>query len=149
MDQQEIINKIELILEEAKTAILATSDKGGQPYLRWMTPAILKYHPDSIFCFTVPGTEKLKHIAANNKVEWMIQTRDLREIVNVRGTVNIIETPATKSELLETLGPRLATFWKANATPDEFIILETKIQTAVYSQPMKALRQTVNFAEAQ
>lgn len=145
MEQQEIINKIESILEDAKTAILATSDSQGKVHLRWMTPAILKYQPDAIYCFAVPHCEKLKHIAANNNVEWMVQTKDLREIVNIQGTANIIDTPATKSELLETLGPRLATFWKANASAEEFIVLETKIVSAVYSKPMKAVRELVSF----
>ncbi|MBW8034236.1 MAG: pyridoxamine 5'-phosphate oxidase family protein [Planctomycetes bacterium] len=149
MEQQEIINKIESILEDAKTAVLATCDRQGKVHLRWMTPAILKYQPDAIYCFTVPSSEKLKQISANNNVEWMIQTRDLREIVNIQGTVNIIDTPATKSELLETLGPRLAAFWKANASPEEFVILETKIHSAVYLKPMKAQRQIVTFPETQ
>ncbi len=145
MQQQEIINKIELILEDAKTAVLATSDSQGMVHLRWMTPAVLKYQPDSVYCFTVPGSKKLKHISANNKVEWMVQTRDLREIVNIQGTVNIIDTPATKSELLETLGPRLRTFWKANVNSEEFVILETKICLATYFEPMKAKREIVIF----
>lgn len=149
MDQHEIINKIEAILEDAKTAILATSDLKGMVHLRWMTPAILKYQPDAIYCFTVPGTEKLKHISDNNKVQWMIQTPDLREIINIQGTVKIIDTPATKSELLETLGPKLNTFWKANVDAEEFVVLETEILSATYFKPIKAIRETVIFTKVQ
>lgn len=148
MQQQEIINKIDSILEDAKAAVLATSDRQGKVHLRWMTPVVLKYQPDAIYCFAAAGSEKLKHISADNKVEWMVQTRDLREIVNIEGTVNIIDTPATKTELLETLGPRLATFWKSNANPEEFVILETIIHRAVYFEPMKAKQEIVTFSEA-
>jgi pyridoxamine 5'-phosphate oxidase len=147
MEKQELISKIESIIEDSKAGILATSDPQGKIHLRWMTPAVLKYQPDAIYCFTVPDSEKLKQINANNKVGWMIQTRDLMEIVNIQGTVNIINTPATKSELLETLGPRLNTFWKANARSEEFVILETKIHLATYYQPMKAIQEIVIFPE--
>ncbi|MBW8017234.1 MAG: pyridoxamine 5'-phosphate oxidase family protein [Planctomycetes bacterium] len=148
MDQHEIINKIDSILEDAKAAVLATSDPQGKVHLRWMTPAVLKYQPDAIYCFTAAGSEKLKHISANNKVEWMVQTRDLREIVNIQGTVNVIDTPATKNELLEILSPRLSAFWKANANPEEFVILETKIRLVTYFEPMTAKQETVTFSEA-
>ena len=148
MEQQEIITKIDLILEEAKAAVFATYDSQEKVHIRWMTPAVLKYQPDAIYCFTAAGSEKLKHISTNNNVEWMVQTRDLREIVNIQGNVNIIDTPATKTELLETLGPRLTTFWKANANPEEFVILETKIHLAVYFEPMKAKQEIVTFSEA-
>ncbi|HEG43705.1 MAG TPA: pyridoxamine 5'-phosphate oxidase family protein [Phycisphaerales bacterium] len=149
MERHEIINKIESILEDARTGIMATSDLEGRVHLRWMTPAVLKYQPDAIYCFAVPGSEKLKHINANNKVEWMIQTRDLREIVNIQGAVNIIDTPATKSELLEALGARLATFWKVNVDAEEFVVLETKIHSATYYKPMKAIQEIVIFPEVQ
>lgn len=148
MDQQEVINKIDLILEVAKTAVLATSDSQGKAHLRWMTPVVLKYQPDAIYCFTVPGSEKIKHISANNNVEWMVQARDLREIVNIQGTANVINTPATKNELLEILAPRLATFWKANANPEEFVIFETKISLVTYFEPMKAKQELVTFGGA-
>ncbi len=149
MEQQELISKIESIIEDSQAGILATSDPQGKIYLRWMTPAVLKYQPDAIYCFTVPDSEKLKQINANNKVGWMIQTRDLMEIVNIQGTANIIDTPATKSELLETLGPRLNTFWKANSNAEEFIILETKIHLATYYKPMKAIQEIVTFSGMQ
>ena len=145
MGPQEIINKIDAILEEAKAGILGTSDQQGNIHLRWMTPAILKYQPEMIYCFTAPGSEKLKHLEANNKVEWMIQTRDLREIVNIQGTVTVIDNPATKSELLETLGPRLIIFWKANINAEEFVVLETKIEKATYQKPMKSIKEVVTF----
>ena len=145
MGPNEIINKIDAILDDAKAGILGTSDEHGKIHLRWMTPVILKYQPEMIYCFAAPGSEKLKHIAANNKVEWMIQTRDLREIVNIQGTVTVIDNPATKSELIETLGPRLITFWKANVEAEEFVVLETKIEQATYQRPMKSIKEIVTF----
>ena len=79
----------------------------------------------------------------------MIQTCDLKEIVKIHGTVNIIDNPATKSELLEILGPRLAMFWKINADTEEFVILETVIQMAEYYKPMNGIVETVIFPQEQ
>lgn len=149
MDQREIINKIDRILDDARTGMLATSDSKGRIHLRWMTPCVLRFLPNSIYCFTVPDSKKLEHITGNNEVQWSIQTRDLREIVSVRGRVNIIDNPATKSELYDTLGAKLATFWKANVGAEEFIVLETIIESAEYYMPIKGIRETVVFSEVQ
>jgi general stress protein 26 len=126
---------------------MTTMDPEGKPSLRWMTPAILKYPAPAIYCFSIPRCEKLKHIAANNYVVWMIQRRDLREIVKINGTAKIIDNPATKGELLERIGPRLETFFKANANSEEFVVIETVIETAEYYMPRKGIVETVVFSE--
>ena len=91
MEQSQIINKIEEILDDAQTGIMTTIDDQGKASLRWMTPAVLKYPAPAIYCFSVPKCEKLKHLAANNNVVWMIQRRDLKEIVKDRGFRSVAE----------------------------------------------------------
>jgi general stress protein 26 len=147
MDRNQIVNKIEEILEDAKTGIMTTINEESKPSLRWMTPAILKYPAPAIYCFSIPRCEKLKHIAANKNVVWMIQRRDLREIVKIEGTAKIIDNPATKGELLERIGTRLETFFKANANSEEFVVIETVIQKAEYYMPIKGIVETIVFSK--
>jgi general stress protein 26 len=145
MQAQEMLNTIESILDDAKTAILVTTDASGKPYGRWMTPVMLKQRPGVIFAFAAVGSNKLGQIEEKGDVLWLVQTKDLRQVVHVRGVIRIVDNPALKSELMEILGPRLAVFWKANVGKDEFVVVETVMQEATYTKPMKGLRETVVF----
>ena len=145
MNQRELTNRLEEILDDAKAAVLATTDAEGIARLRWMTPAVLKHRPGTLFCFTRPGTEKVGNIELHPEVEWLIQNRALTEIVNVRGTAAVLDNPALKNEILETLGPRLNMFWKIDLEKTEFVVLETVIRQATYFQPIKAVVETVKF----
>jgi general stress protein 26 len=147
MDRAQTVNKIEEILDEAKTGILVTVNQSGKACPRWMTPAVLKQPAAALYCFTVAKSEKLRHIAANNNVVWMIQKPNLGEIVKIDGIARVIKSPSTKSELLEILGKRLKTFWGTNAKVEEFVVIETLIESVEYYKPIKGILETVDFTE--
>ena len=149
METHELLNRLEAICQESNTAILATTDAAGQTHMRWMTPVVLKHRAGSIFAFSVPNTPKTEQIAATGRAEWMIQRRDLRQILNVRGRTHIIDNPALRAELMDIVGPRLATFWHANVGADQFVVIETVIEQAVFFEPMQGTRQIVQFEVAQ
>jgi len=72
------------------------------------------------------------------------------KIVAAGTTLSYQDNPKVPSaELLETLGPRLLTFWKANVNAEEFVVLETKIQLATYHKPMKGIKEIVTFPRVQ
>ena len=54
MTKQEIINTVEMILNEAHTAVLATTDQQGKPHIRWMTPALLRGRTGAVYAVTSP-----------------------------------------------------------------------------------------------
>ena len=143
MEQKDLFNKIEILLEESQAAILATADSRGRAYVRWMTPVFLKNRPGIIYTFTAPNSAKAGQIEEGSDAEWMIQNKALTEIVNVRGGINVIDNPALKNELFEVIGPKLMMFWKANEQINEFVVLETIMETAIYYQPMKGTKETI------
>jgi general stress protein 26 len=145
MDPSELMNKIEAILDDAKAAVLGTTDDQGRPHLRWMTASILKGRPGSIFAVASPGAAKIQQVQGRHDVEWMIQTRALDEVVNVRGVLNVVENPALKKEIMEALGPRLMVFWTANVGAENLVVLETVMREASYLCPMKGRREIVKF----
>ncbi len=49
MTKNEIMTEFDIILEEAKTAVLATTDSDGLPHMRWMTPCVLIVRLVSMF----------------------------------------------------------------------------------------------------
>ncbi len=88
---------------------------------------------------------KIKHLENNNSVEWLISTPSLSEIININGTIDIIDNPALKTEIMELIGHRLTVFWKVNLKKAEFVVLETKIDKAVYFDPMKGAKENITF----
>lgn len=146
MKPKELVSKIDEILDNSKTGVLATTDKKKQVHTRWMTPAVLTHGGGArVFCFSIPGAAKIEHIGANSKVEWLIQTKDLREIVNIEGEARVVDNPSLKSELMEILGPRLAMFYKVNAGSEDWVTIETRIQRATYFRPISGVKETVEF----
>jgi len=145
MNQTELLNKLEQILEDAKAGIMSTIDQNGHPRMRWMTPATIKGRPGVLFTVTCPYFSKISHLKAHPEVEWMLQTRSLDQIINIKGKVNILDNPAIKAEILEAIGSRLTVFWSNHCDSSDFIVLETVIEEATYFLPMKGWKETISF----
>ena len=144
MDKNEALSLLESLVEEAQVAVLSTVDPEGRPSMRWMTPGIVKGRPGSLFAVTSPHFRKVGHIEAHADVEWMIQTRDLNRICNVRGRVSPVDNPSLKSEVLEGIGKRLDIFWRVNRKVD-FLVLETVITEISAFRPLEQKRENVKI----
>jgi len=147
MNSREMMRKIETILEDAKAGILATTDAQGQPHARWMTPVLLDQWPESLFAVTAPDFPKIMQLDANNRVEWMLQTRALDQVINIRGGINVLDNPSLKAQIMEAIGKKLTVFWKVNKDKTDFVILETVIDEACWSAPVKGLKEVVTFRQ--
>ena len=145
MKQKEMLSKLRELLDDSRAALLGTVDAEGKVSMRWMTPVVSQDRPNTIFCVTRERTNKIKHIETQPNVEWMIQNKSLTEIVNVRGVATVLDNPGLKTEVLETLGPRLTTFWKVDLAKIDLVVIETVIQEAIYFRPMKGEREIVQF----
>jgi general stress protein 26 len=144
MDKNEILGFLESLVDESQVAIMATVDPEGKPAMRWMTPAIIKGRPASVFAITSPNFRKVTHISKNPDVEWMIQTRDLNRVINIKGRVSVVDNPSLKSEVLESIGKRLEVFWRVNRKTD-FLVLETVITEATFFKPLERRKETVSI----
>ena len=145
MDKRQLMNRVEEILEDAKGAVLATVDEEGRPLVRWMTPTVLKRREGCLYAVTTPKTRKLVNLDSQPVVEWMIQTRALTEVVNLRGIMRAVDNPALKTEVMEALGSWLTVFWKINPDKTEFLVTETMIREGTYFRPMKGEKVTIQF----
>lgn len=145
MTKHEVMYKVEQILETTHAGILATLDQDGKPRMRWMTPAILRERAGVLFAVTSPDFEKVMQLETHPEVEWMIQTRALDQIVNLRGKMNLLDNPSIRSEVMEHLGKQLTVFWRVNPEKTDFIVLETVIEEATFFRPMKGYKETVHF----
>ncbi len=145
MNTHDIMYKVEQILEDAHTGVLATIDEYGNPRMRWMTPAVVKGRPGVLFAVTSPDFHKVVQLNACADVEWMIQTRALDQIVNLRGKINVLDNPSIRTEVMEHLARQLTVFWRVNTENTDFIVLETILEEATYFRPMKGYKETVHF----
>lgn len=146
MTQHELMYKMEQILEDVHTGILATIDEQGNPQMRWMTPSLINGRANVLFAITSPHFRKVVQLNANASVQWMIQTRAIDEVVNLRGKINVLDNPSIRAEVMEQLGKQLTIFWRVNTEHTDFIVLETIIEEATYFRPMKGVKEIVSFA---
>jgi general stress protein 26 len=144
MDTTEMLYHLESLVDESQVGILATTDADGRSAMRWMTLALLRGRPASLFAVTSPLFRKVAQIEANPEVEWMIQTKDLNRIINLKGRVTAVDNPSLKAEVLEGIGKRLEVFWRVNEKAD-FLVLETAIKEATYFRPLARKKERVTF----
>lgn len=145
MNQNEMMYKVEQILESARAAVLATIDEQGNPRMRWMTPAVVRGRSGALFAVTSPDFQKIVELNKHAEVQWMIQTRALDQLVNLKGKINVLDNPSIRSEVMEHLAKQLTVFWRVNTESTDFIVLETIIEEATYFRPMKGYKETVTF----
>lgn len=145
MDNKKFTALLDEIIEDAKTAVLATVDADGTPHMRWMTPTLLGDRPGAIYAVTSPDFTKIAHLTENPKVQWMFQTRLLNRIATATGPVNVIDNSAMKAEVIEGIGRRLNVFWRVNKDPSKLVVLETIIEAADYFEPMKGVHEQITL----
>ena len=147
MYKYEFFNYLDSLIADAQTGILATVDENGRPKMRWMTPTTLKDRQGFIYSVAAKSSKKIDELNKNPRVEWMIQSRALDRIINIKGYVNIIDNPSMRTEILDAIGRRLNVFWKINFEDTEFVVLETVLEEAVYFEPMKGRTEKIYFGE--
>jgi general stress protein 26 len=145
MEIREVMKRVEDILDRAKTAVLATVDEQERPRARWMSPVVLPDEPRSLYAVTSPAFAKTAEMRKTPRVDWLVQTPDLREIVCLRGCANLIDNPSIRSRVMEKAAKRLGTFWRVSGEQTEWLVVETVIDHAEIFHPMKPEKITVHF----
>ena len=145
MEPNQVMDIVDVLLDETKVAVMATTDPEGCPCVRWMTPAIIKDRPGTIFALTSSGWDKVCDIRNHPTVEWMFQNRGLTKVVNIRGKINVLDNPQIKNEVMEKVGKWLTSFWTLDMDPDNVVVLETVIEQAEVLVPATAHKTQVKF----
>jgi general stress protein 26 len=89
---------------------------------------------------------KVDHIQSNSNAELMFQTRSLDKIVNINGTVTVLDNPSLCSEVLECIGKHLHAFWKINSSKSELVVIEFLFNSATLYNPQNGTKITISFA---
>ncbi len=145
MDSREVMKRVGAIIEAHGTGVLATVDEDGNPHVRWLTPTMLRERPGALYAITAPRFAKVAQVRSHARVEWMFQTPSLDEVISIRGTINVVENPSLRAEVLEVLGQRLQTFWKLAHDARDLVVLETVVEEATRFLPMDGRKDVVRF----
>ncbi len=141
MDKQKLLARLEYIIDGSNCGVLSTVDAKGRPHTRWMTPILLKDRKGVIFTVTPWDSEKISQIMHNPEGVWMVQTRELDQIITARGKINILDNPSIKAEVMESAGDKLTMFWTLNRDISEYVVLETVLEEVEFYEPLKDIRQ--------
>ncbi len=145
MDNKQMMNILDRLLEEAKVAILANIDEDGKPVMRWMSPGLVRGQEGLLYAVTSPNFKKTVQLEKNPNVQWMVQKKDLSEVVSIKGSMQVLDNPSLRSMVLEAIGTKLATFWKVNMNDTEVVILETVIEEMEYFSATKGIKEQVEI----
>jgi general stress protein 26 len=148
MTRKEIISKIDELLDNSNCAVLSTVSSDKKPCLRWMCPTIFPEIDQMIYAITSPDFHKIDDLKKDPFASWMFQTKELNEIINVSGKINIIDNPSLKSMVIEKICGKLHAFWKLKKESSDYIVLETIIENAVYFNTMKGEKEFIDFEDA-
>ncbi|MBP7495513.1 MAG: pyridoxamine 5'-phosphate oxidase family protein [Spirochaetales bacterium] len=143
MTVQEMLRKLDSILENSRVGILTTVDENGYPKSRWMTPTLVPGREGFLYAVTSPAFAKTEEIQKHPQVGWLFQTKALDEVMTIQGKINVIENPALRSEVQEALGRNLTIFWRVNPREKDLVVLETVIEVITYFNPIKNERGKV------
>ena len=132
MTPTELLGEVDRILEESKTALLATVDPEGRPNLRWMTPRRLRGRAGRLYAVTELAGGKVAEIRRDPRVTWLIQRPQLNEVITLRGRAVVVEDSSLLNELLEAAGKDLFMVWHLHPAPEHprFAVLETTLEAA-------------------
>ncbi len=148
MKAHEMLAVMERIIETAKTAVLGTVEgPENHPRLRWMTPTTIRGRNGFLYALTSPDYAWVQNLAENPRVEWMLQTKALDEIMYLRGGLSVIDNPALKADVQEAIGGRLTVFWKNIPDESNLVVLESAIEEIMYFKPLQGERIVVRLRQ--
>lgn len=132
MSPSELLNEVDRILEESKTALLATVGPDGRARVRWMTPRRIKARPGCLCAVSEAASAKVDQIRQNPLVTWSIQRATLNEVITLRGSAAVVEDPGLLREFLEAVGKDLFMVWHLHPSTahPHLVVIRTVIEEA-------------------
>ena len=134
---------IDSLVDDAKTAVLATVDGKGAPRLRWITPGNITDRPGYLYIITAVEFAKVSQAREHPPASMLLQSRNLDKVLHLQGELAVLENPVIRNATLEKVSPMLTAFWKTGSTDRELIVLEFRITEAVYYVPMAGTRELI------
>jgi general stress protein 26 len=143
MSTNRLMSLIDALIEDAKTAVLATVDGKGAPRLRWITPGCIADRPGYLYIITAREFAKVSHARQHPPASMLLQTRQLDKVLQLQGELAVLENPVIRNATLERVSPMLTAFWKTGSENRELIVLEFRITEAVYYVPMAGTKELI------
>ena len=145
MSTRQLTELVDTIIDDAKAAVLATVDEEGLPRLRWITPGTMADRPGYIYMVTARDFAKVAQARKNPAASMLLQTRQLDKVLNLQGSLAVLENPVVRSATLERVSSRLNAFWKTGPGDRELVVVEFGITMAILYIPQDGTREVITI----
>jgi general stress protein 26 len=105
-----------------------------------MVPAALPRLKGMIYAVTARGFLKTAEVEADPRAQWLFQAADFSEVATLTGRARLVDDPAFSAEVIKSIGPNLATFWRLNKDSSALRVIETEVESASILFPARAER---------
>lgn len=148
MTKKDTLIRVRSILSENMNdhgeAIIVTANRDGLPHASWMGTLS---GPDikTILTITSPDSRKIINILENPKVEWMFTTRDMNEVVYLRGVARVVhELDEIERTWKKLRNKSRAYFMRYMTEPGiKFLIVESRIEEIEYNIPQENFHKAI------
>jgi pyridoxamine 5'-phosphate oxidase len=147
MNVNEMIDRLDRLIDASHVGILAVCDDDGSPTMRWMTPTLIRGRKGMIYALSSNQFEWPRNLEKHQSVQWIFQSQGLQEIMTVDGLVRVLDNPDIKGEVQEAIGRNLEVFWRVNPDADDFIVLETEMKRITLFEPMEDNKESVEVKD--
>lgn len=128
MEYTETLRVVERALDKSPVATFLTVDGDGRPRGRWMVPALIRGETGVLHALSSQSFAKIDQLRHDARATWLIDTRAELGLVEILGLATVDTTPGLLANVLEALGPRMSSFWRAKPSDDELVVIETTIE---------------------
>jgi general stress protein 26 len=147
-DSDDIFGIARQLIDGRHFGVLTTVDSDGAPHARWMATMTFEHFP-RVITLTSAGSSKVKHIRANQHVDWLFANDDFTLVLNLKGRARVFTDTVSIKRAWKAIKDKSHAYFLNNMAGDqEIAVIETVIERIDYTSAQNGLRFTRAFGDA-
>ncbi len=147
-DSDDLFGVARQLIDGRHFGVLTTTDSDGAPHARWMATMTFEKFP-RILTLTSAGSGKVKHIRANQHVDWLFNNEDFTLVLNLKGRARIFTDTVSIKRAWKAIKDKSHAYFLNNMAGDSKIaVIETVVERVDYTAAQHGLRFSRTFGAA-
>ncbi len=147
-DSDDLFGIARQLIDGRHFGVLTTVDSGGAPHARWMATMTFEKFP-RVLTLTSAGSSKVRHIRANQQVEWLFANEDFTLVLNLKGRARIFTDTVSVKRAWKAIENKSHAYFLNNLAGDpEIAVIETVVERIDCTAAQHGLRLSRAFGEA-
>jgi pyridoxamine 5'-phosphate oxidase len=147
-DSDDLFGIARQLIDGHHFGVLTTVDADGAPHARWMATMTFEKFP-RVLTLTSAGSSKVKHIRANQHVDWLFANEDFTLVLNLKGHARIFTDTVSIKRAWKAIENKSHAYFLNNMAGDqEIAVIETVVERIDYTSARNGLRFTRAFGDA-